>query len=93
MTAQYLTDKVVGVVLKDADEDTRERVRKALPNLAHHFFWSRFRSTWWRWTLGLLVAIGGLAGTVVLMQQNTLIKNQNALMENQNVLIQRQAAW
>ncbi|MCC6410853.1 MAG: pentapeptide repeat-containing protein [Saprospiraceae bacterium] len=81
--ANYVTDRIAEYVLKDAPPDIRSGVRSLLPRLAHQFFWSRMRNWWWQWILGMFVAIGGLTGTLLLMNQNALLQSQNDMISRQ----------
>ncbi|NUQ23084.1 MAG: pentapeptide repeat-containing protein [Saprospiraceae bacterium] len=77
----HLTDRVTGHLLRDAPEDIRQGVRSILPRLLNLFFWGRIRNWWWQWIIGIFVSIGGLTGTVLLMNQNALIQRQMSLDE------------
>lgn len=79
----YLTDRVADQLLKDAPEDVRQGARSLLPRLTNLLLWARLRNWWWQWLFGIFVAIGGLAGTVLLMNQNDLLNSQNALIQRQ----------
>lgn len=78
-----LTDRFADTLLRDVPTDVRQRVRHVLPRLANWFIWSRFRNWWWQWLLGIFVSLGGLTGTLLLMNQNKLLENQNALIQRQ----------
>lgn len=81
--ANYITDRIADFVLKDAPPDIRSGVRSLLPRLAHQVFWAKMRNWWWQWILGMFVAIGGLTGTLLLMNQNALLKSQNDMISLQ----------
>jgi hypothetical protein len=81
-----LTDRFADTLLRDVDSGVRDRVRHVLPRLANWFIWSRFRNWWWQWVLGIFVSLGGLTGTLLLMNQNELLQNQNALIQQQMFL-------
>jgi uncharacterized protein YjbI with pentapeptide repeats len=81
--ADHITDRLAGHLLRDAPLDVRQGVRAILPRLANFLLWARLRNWWWQWLLGIFVSIGGLAGTVLLMNQNELLNNQNTLIERQ----------
>lgn len=81
--ANYITDRIAEYVLKDAPPDIRTGVRSLLPRLAHQVFWARMRNWWWQWILGMFVAIGGLTGTLLLMNQNALLQSQNDMISRQ----------
>jgi hypothetical protein len=81
--ANYVTDRVAAYVLRDAPDDIRTGVRSLLPRLAHQVFWARLRNWWWQWILGIFVAIGGLTGTLLLMNQNKLLESQNEMIKRQ----------
>jgi uncharacterized protein YjbI with pentapeptide repeats len=71
-----LTEQLANKLLADAPEETKERVRFILPKMANWFIWSRLRNWWWQWVLGIFISLGGLTGTLLLMNQNKLIQNQ-----------------
>lgn len=81
--ADALTDRFADTLLRDVAPDVRQRVRYILPRLTNWFVWSRFRNWWWRWVLGVFVSLGGLTGTLLLMNQNELLQNQNTLIQRQ----------
>lgn len=81
--SNIVTDRIILRVLDDAPEDIKQGVRFMLPRLANIFFWGRIRNWWWQWILGIFVAIGGLTGSILLMNQNELLNNQNALIQRQ----------
>lgn len=85
-----LTDRFAEQLLKDVPADVRHRVRFVLPRLANWFVWSRFRNWWWQWVLGIFVSLGGLTGTLLLMNQNALLEAQNVKIESQTILMQQQ---
>ena len=78
-----LTDRFADTLLQDVEPGVRQRIRHVLPRLTNWFIWSRFRNWWWQWVLGIFVALGGLTGTLLLMNQNELLQNQNALIQRQ----------
>jgi uncharacterized protein YjbI with pentapeptide repeats len=85
-----LTDRFAEQLLKDVPADVRQRVRFVLPRLANWFVWSRFRNWWWQWVLGIFVSLGGLTGTLLLMNQNALLEAQNVKIDSQTILMQKQ---
>ena len=91
--AQKVSDAIINrftdQLLKDAPE-VRDRVRFILPRLANWFVWSRFRNWWWQWVLGIFVSLGGLTGTLLLMNQNALLEAQNIKIDSQTELMSQQ---
>lgn len=87
--AQKITDvltiRFADSLLSEVPIDVRQRIKFVLPRLMNWFIWNRFRNWWWQWVLGIFLSLGGLTGTLLLM-------NQNELLQNQNVLIQRQTS-
>ena len=81
--ANYVTDQITAHVLKDAPADIRDGVRALLPRLAYQLFWARLRNWWWQWILGIFIAVGGLTGTLLLMNQNELLQSQNNMIQRQ----------
>jgi uncharacterized protein YjbI with pentapeptide repeats len=81
-----LTDRFADTLLIGVEPDVRERVRHVLPRMANWFIWSRFRNWWWQWVLGIFVSLGGLTGTLLLVNQNELLQNQNTLIQRQMYL-------
>lgn len=79
--ADHLTDRVAAHLLRDAPEDIQQGARSILPRLLNIFFWGRLRNWWWQWIIGIFVSIGGLTGTMLLMNQNILIQRQISLEE------------
>lgn len=92
--AQKLTDGFIGrfsnSLLRGVSPDVLKRIQVVIPRLMNWFIWNRFRNWWWQWLLGVFISLGGLTGTLLLVNQNELLQNQNELLQNQNVLIQRQ---
>jgi uncharacterized protein YjbI with pentapeptide repeats len=85
-----LTDRFADTLLRDVDSGVRDRVRHVLPRLANWFIWSRFRNWWWQWVLGIFVSLGGLTGTLLLMNQNELLEAQNIKIDSQTNLMRKQ---
>jgi hypothetical protein len=85
-----LTDRFADTLLRDVAPDVRQRVRHVLPRLANWFIWSRFRNWWWQWILGIFVSLGGLTGTLLLMNQNELLEAQNIKIDSQTELMNQQ---
>ncbi len=85
-----LTDRFADTLLRDVAPDVRQRVRHVLPRLANWFIWSRFRNWWWQWVLGIFVSLGGLTGTLLLMNQNELLEAQNIKIDSQTNLMRKQ---
>jgi uncharacterized protein YjbI with pentapeptide repeats len=85
--AQHLSDKLtvllVDKLMPESAEEERDRAKLILPKLTHWFVWARLRNWWWQWLLGVFLAIGGLTGTLLLMNQNKLLEIQNQLATNQ----------
>lgn len=85
-----LTDRVAATLLMEAAPEVQQRVRHVLPRLANWFIWSRFRNWWWQWVLGIFVSLGGLTGTLLLMNQNELLEAQNIKIDSQTELMNKQ---
>jgi uncharacterized protein YjbI with pentapeptide repeats len=81
-----LTDRFAEQLLRDVPDPIRQRVKFILPRLANWFVWSRFRNWWWQWILGIFVSLGGITGTILLMNQNKLLESQNGLIKQQMLL-------
>ena len=81
--SDVLTERIADKVLADLPIEERGRIKHLLPRLANWFIWGRLRNWWWQWILGIFVALGGLTGTMLLMNQNELLNNQNALIQRQ----------
>ena len=81
--ADAVTDQLAKNVLVNVTPETSERVRKALPLLANWFIWGRLRNWWWNWILGVFISLGGLTGTILLMNQNDLLEAQNKKIDRQ----------
>ncbi len=71
-------------------EDIKTRAKAILPGLTNLLIWARLRNWWWQWILGIFVAIGGLMGTILLMNQNELLEAQNIKIDSQTNLMQKQ---
>ncbi|MBN8681875.1 MAG: pentapeptide repeat-containing protein [Chitinophagales bacterium] len=87
-----ITDRFADTLLRDIDPGARQRIRHVLPRLTNWFIWSRFRNWWWQWLLGIFVSLGGLTGTLLLMNQNQLLEEQNKKIGIQTELMQQQTA-
>jgi len=81
--SDVITERVADRVLADLPLEERARIKHILPRLANWFFWGRLRNWWWQWILGIFVSLGGITGTMLLMNQNELLSNQNALIQRQ----------
>ncbi|MBK9109927.1 MAG: pentapeptide repeat-containing protein [Saprospiraceae bacterium] len=78
-----LTERFTEALPSEVPPDVRKRIKFVVPRLMNWFIWNRFRNWWWQWVLSIFLSLGGLTGTLLLI-------NQNELLQNQNVLIQRQ---
>jgi hypothetical protein len=88
--SDVLTDRMADRLLSDAPAEVRQRVRHILPRLVNWFVWARLRNWWWQWLLGIFVSLGGLTGTLLLMNQNELLEAQNIKIDSQTNLMQKQ---
>lgn len=84
--SDLLLDRGADKLFSEAPAEIRQKVKDILPRLANWFVWGRLRNWWWQWILGIFVALGGLTGTVLLMNQNELLQNQNTLIQRQMLL-------
>jgi uncharacterized protein YjbI with pentapeptide repeats len=85
-----LIDRFTNTLLRDVAPGVLQRVRYVLPRFVNWFIWSRFRNWWWQWVLGIFVSLGGLTGTLLLMNQNELLEAQNIKIDSQTILMQKQ---
>jgi uncharacterized protein YjbI with pentapeptide repeats len=84
--AQTFTNSLIAYVvdrLPQSYKGDRTIAKNLFYFLGNFLVWGRLRNWWWNWVLGLFVAIGGLAGTLLLVNQNELLQNQNQLIKNQ----------
>ncbi|MDX2069993.1 MAG: pentapeptide repeat-containing protein [Haliscomenobacter sp.] len=81
--ASELSDGVIDKVMENATEEQRENAKGLVLRLGNWFVWGRLRNWWWNWILGIFVSLGGLTGTLLLVNQNELLQNQNQLIKNQ----------
>jgi hypothetical protein len=92
--AQLMTDQlssnVIDKLLEKATEEDKEKVKGLIVRLGNWFLWGRLRNWWWSWILGIFVSLGGLTGTLLLVNQNELLRNQNNLVANQTELLSKQ---
>ena len=92
--AQQMTDQlsssVIDKLMLEADEKDKEKVKGLVVRLGNWFVWGRLRNWWWNWILGIFVSLGGLMGTILLMNQNELLQSQNDLVANQTELLRKQ---
>ena len=88
--ASQLSDGVIDKVMENATAEQREKAKGLVLRLGNWFVWGRLRNWWWSWILGIFVSLGGLTGTLLLVNQNELLSNQNELLVNQNKLVQNQ---
>ena len=65
------------------DPSKKKQLQQAAPRMANYLIWSRFRSQGLRMMIGFMVAIGGLATTILLFNQNTLLERQNEKIDMQ----------
>ncbi len=75
-----LTDTIADN-LPNATSENRQQFKWIAPRVLNYLLWSNFRN--WGLRVGIMIfaAIGGLLGTVLLYNQNELIKSQNELAE------------
>ena len=88
--ANQLSDGVIDKVMNNASEPTRAKAKDLVLRLGNWFIWGRLRNWWWSWILGIFASLGGLTGTLLLVNQNELLQNQNNLVANQTELLSRQ---
>ncbi|MCE7924166.1 MAG: hypothetical protein DYG98_14025 [Haliscomenobacteraceae bacterium CHB4] len=81
--SDVIIERIADKVLADLPIEERGRIKHLLPRLANWFIWGRLRNWWWQWILGIFVSLGGITGTMLLMNQNELLNNQNALIQRQ----------
>jgi len=81
--ASQLSDGVIDKVMENATPEQRENAKGLVLRLGNWFLWGRLRNWWWSWILGIFVSLGGLTGTLLLVNQNELLQNQNQLIKNQ----------
>lgn len=81
--SDVITERFADKILADLPSPERDRIKHILPRLANWFFWGRLRNWWWQWILGIFVSLGGITGTMLLMNQNKLLENQNNLIKRQ----------
>jgi hypothetical protein len=84
--SQTVSDQVT----RGLPPEQQQRVRQVAPRLANYLIWGRIRNWWLNWLLTIFVTIGGLATTVLLVNQNKLLKTQNEKIEIQNDKIEIQ---
>lgn len=85
-TAEAISDTVT----KPFPEESRKRMRWIAPKLANYLIWGRVRSWWFNLLITVFLAIGGLATTVLLVNQNKLLEVQNKKIDIQNALAEGQ---
>jgi hypothetical protein len=90
IVSDSVTDQLAKNLLVNVAPATSERVRKVLPRLASWFIWGRLRNWWWNWILGIFISLGGLTGTLTLMNQNELLEAQNKKIDDQTGLLKAQ---
>ncbi len=89
--AQKVTDALIDRFAETLlPQGERERVRHVLPRLTNWFIWNKFRNWWWQWVLGIFVSLGGITGTLLLIEQNAKIGKQTELLDVQNNKIEQQ---
>ena len=81
--ASQLSDGIIDKVMENATDEQREKAKGLVLRLGNWFVWGRLRNWWWSWILGIFVSLGGLTGTLLLVNQNELLQNQNQLIKNQ----------
>lgn len=79
--ASQLSDGVIDKAMENATEEQREKAKGLVLRLGNWFVWGRLRNWWWSWILGIFVSLGGLTGTLLLVNQNQLIQHQMSLEE------------
>jgi uncharacterized protein YjbI with pentapeptide repeats len=84
---QKFSKAIINYLIDNLPQNVYQGDRGLAKNLAHTLsnllIWGRLRNWWWNWLMSIFVAIGGLAGTLLLVNQNELLQNQNQLIKNQ----------
>ena len=84
---QKFSKALINNLIDNLPQNVYQGDRGLAKNLAHTLsnllIWGRLRNWWWNWLMSIFVAIGGLAGTLLLVNQNELLQNQNQLIKNQ----------
>ena len=88
--SDVITERVADKLLADLTIEERSKIKNILPRLANWFIWGRLRNWWWQWILGIFVALGGITGTMLLMNQNELLEVQNIKIDSQTELMNQQ---
>jgi uncharacterized protein YjbI with pentapeptide repeats len=73
---------------KGMDKDKKLAVRAVAPGMINYFLWGKIRSWYIGVLFGLVLTIGGLLTTVLLTEQNNLIKLQNEKIATQSTLME-----
>jgi uncharacterized membrane protein len=84
--ADVLTERVADKILIDLPENDRDKIKNILPRLANWFFWQKLRNWWWQWIVAIFVSLTGITGTLLLINQNELLKTQNKFIKEQSSL-------
>jgi uncharacterized protein YjbI with pentapeptide repeats len=84
--ADLLTERVADKILTDLPDIDRNRIKNILPRLANLFFWQKLRNWWWQWLVAIFVSLTGITGTLLLINQNELLKTQNKFIKEQSSL-------
>lgn len=84
---QKFSKALINNLIDNLPQNVYQGDRGLAKNLAHTLgnllIWGRLRNWWWSWLMSIFVAIGGLSGTLLLVNQNELLQNQNQLIKNQ----------
>lgn len=88
VATKELTEVIVDRLSKNAPEEVRSRIQKLAPLIVNTLVWGRIRNWWFKILIAVFVAIGGLASTVLLLNQNELINSQNDKIQIQTQLME-----
>lgn len=85
-----IASSVTDLALRDTtlSPEDKERAKAFAPRAASFILWRNVRNWWFRILVAILVAIGGLATTILLVNQNKLLETQNQKIEIQTSLME-----
>lgn len=90
-TIKVISETVSDKLTTRLPKDQQQLSKNLMPKVVNYFIWGRVRNWWLKWMVTIFIAIGGLATTVLLINQNKLLESQNNKIDQQSALMTLQS--
>lgn len=84
--AKALTETVLNTT--NLTFEQKQQTKDFIPRMLSFVIWRNIRNWWFRTLVAIIIAIGGLATTILLVNQNRLLETQNQKIAMQNSLME-----